>query len=1151
MSKKGKRALASATLMSLVLTTALSAVPVKAAAGEATRTSGADRYATAAQVATKNWDKSETVVLVSGEGYADAVSASALAKKLNAPILLTEAKSLNADTKKALSDLGAKNIYVVGGDASVSAAVRAGLKADGYKLTELGGANRYETNSAVAEELVKLGVDPANVIMVGGEGFSDALSVAPIAAAKGQILLLGMNDANYMSPVVNFVKKHNSKVTVVGTKNVINEAIYSAVGATSRVDGGSDRWDTNQKVLTAFKDTVKFDKLYVASAAYNAQDNGYADALVASALAGKYAAPLVLVDKDGATGTTNALAYIKANASKKTDLNVVGGTGVVSDAILKAVTQAVNPTPVQTGDNTVASVNPINLNQFDVVFNTTVDEDTAELASNYKVAGIDLHDDYTDANGTTVKANAHAELINDNTVRVTLVNDAFKIGQGNEKTVSVKKGILTADKVKTIEKFDKKVEFKDITAPTLKSASIRGNNKLVIEFSEAVNMTDESALKSLIQVNGKSLSSVDLTVKEAATNGVETWASKVEIYFNSGLNSGENTIKVKDTTGNTLKDAAGFTFKEETKTVTVDAVTTAPTVKEITATDDGEIRVKFDRAMDSKAAVKAGYYSINDKAISTAKFELKEDDTVVKITGIDSGILKDNANVLEVKKDVKDAYGNKLADDTRVTFNKEKDETKPTVVSANILDSKTLRIQFSEDVNSAYATNLDNYELRDAYNVDLMTKGGVVIKAAGAETGNTDTYDITFGNGGNATNLLNGSKYTLSVKNIVDIATEPNKMDDYTVALDGNDDQSPVVQEVFLKDYSDAAADRTEVAIFFNKEMDQASISNKANYYYINGSGETKDLPEDADITVSADNKGVVIDFEDANKSIDPTATSGDDKVKQIGVKNLKDASGNELYGGALTIAAKPSTTLSVQDKTLKMYKDGDDVKAEFQLDTALDSIDAADFALTSADGTKVVAASDADFSGKTVILTFKDTDVTVDGVTTNAAEDAEALGVNAKLAVKATGSEDIAGRKINTELTANQTLVQYNAIAPETDRDGYTSTLTVDGTAVTGAVVNITMKTPVDTEIKDSYKDDFVFISNGAKLNVSGVEVVGNTLVFTINSTTIKAGNSIEVTTATDDSKIDIRTAKDGDGKHIKFVPSNDDKKVKSVVVK
>ena len=101
MNKNGKRVLASGALMSLVLTSVLAVGPVSAAPGQVTRISGADRYATAAQVATANWTTSDNVVLVNGQNYPDAVSASALAKKLNAPILLTKADSLNADASAA------------------------------------------------------------------------------------------------------------------------------------------------------------------------------------------------------------------------------------------------------------------------------------------------------------------------------------------------------------------------------------------------------------------------------------------------------------------------------------------------------------------------------------------------------------------------------------------------------------------------------------------------------------------------------------------------------------------------------------------------------------------------------------------------------------------------------------------------------------------------------------------------------------------------------------------------------------------------------------------------------------------------------------------------------------------------------------------
>ncbi|AWI07682.1 cell wall-binding protein [Clostridium drakei] len=332
----------------MILTTALSAGSVKAAEGKVTRVGEIDRYATAAKIATTNWTNSDDVVLVSGEGYADAVSASALAKKLNAPILLTTAATLSTDTQSALSALKAKNIYIIGGNASVSASVRTVLKSN-YNLIELGGSDRYQTNVKVAQKLVDLGVKADEVIMVGGEGFSDALSVAPIAAAKGQILLLGMNSSEHMKPVVDFVNQNNSKVTVIGTSNVINSSIYSEVKAVNRVDGGTDRFDTNMKVLAAFKDTVKMDKMYVA----NASGDGYADALVASAVAGKSEAPLILVDTEGSNATANAITYIKNNANSKTDLNIIGGTGVVTndteDSINKAIPAAEDPDN-QTGE---------------------------------------------------------------------------------------------------------------------------------------------------------------------------------------------------------------------------------------------------------------------------------------------------------------------------------------------------------------------------------------------------------------------------------------------------------------------------------------------------------------------------------------------------------------------------------------------------------------------------------------------------------------------------------------------------------------------------------------------------------------------------------------------------------------------------------
>lgn len=335
MNKKHIKKITSATLMSLVLTTVLSSSPVKAS-NQVTRISGETRYATAAQVAESNWTTTDNIVLVSGEGYADSISASVLAKTLDAPIILTTPTILSSDAESAIEQLKPKNIYVIGGIASISQDIRDNLKILNYNLIELGGANRYETNVKVATQLIKLGVSPSNVLVVGGDGFSDALSVAPIAASKGEILLLANNDQDSTQPVIDFIKNNNSNVTVIGTKYVIDDNIYNTLKAGERIAGGVDRFATNLNILSVFKDTLKYDNLYLASATSSSPDNLYADALVASALAGKYSTPLVLVDNGSSNATDNAIYYIGNIAKDNTSLNVtvIGGTGVISDSIL-------------------------------------------------------------------------------------------------------------------------------------------------------------------------------------------------------------------------------------------------------------------------------------------------------------------------------------------------------------------------------------------------------------------------------------------------------------------------------------------------------------------------------------------------------------------------------------------------------------------------------------------------------------------------------------------------------------------------------------------------------------------------------------------------------------------------------------------------
>ncbi|OAA86899.1 cell wall-binding repeat-containing protein [Clostridium ljungdahlii] len=599
MSKKSTKALASATLMSLVLTTALSAGPVKAAQGQVTRVSGGDRYATAAKVATTNWTTSDNVVLVSGEGYADAVSASALAKKLGAPILLTAGNTLSQDAQTALDTLKPKNVYVVGGTASISQSIRAGLKSK-YTLTELGGSNRYETNVAVAKQLVKLGVSASDVMVVGGQGFADALSVAPVAAAKGQILLLANNDKASTQGAIDFVNDNKSKVTIVGTTNVISDAIKDAFGSTAtRVNGGSSRFDTNLAVLKAFSKDLKADKLYVANASAADPDNLYADALVASALAGKNAAPLVLVDKDGTDATNNAVAYIKGEATKTTDLQLVGGTGVVPDSIVSQINDAVKGIqPVFSG--TVTSVETVK----DQYVNSKADDEQLQFTVN---------------GGTKVSV---SDLINAGySVEFTANKDVFDSTESGT-TYSSKDGVLNKSKLNSLLTASPSVDTFKYSVKVTKDDQViaQSGNETIniingdqtadtltdITIKEGVTGSTTSKITSGKFIKGETATVTKVKGDIADASDVTITGDNLKYYSSNPFVASVDETKGEITTHNagtfTLTVKSGSTSKDYSYTVTSDTKRTVTTV----SADNTSIKV-------GKAATTSFYLTTKDQ----------------------------------------------------------------------------------------------------------------------------------------------------------------------------------------------------------------------------------------------------------------------------------------------------------------------------------------------------------------------------------------------------------------------------------------------------------------------------------------------------------------------------------------------------------
>ncbi|BDR80080.1 hypothetical protein N072000002_03280 [Clostridium tetani] len=341
--KKSKKAIISTLITSFIFAPSVGGISKVGAKAEVVRMPGLNRFITAQNVAKQSFGTAENVILVNGLGYADAVSAAPLAKILKAPILLTDAsKKPSVDLLETLSKLGTKKVYIIGGEGVVTKTLEIEL-AKSYAVERIAGApkdGRYGTNAAVAKKVIEK-TDAKGGILVSAEGYADALSVASIAASKGYPVLFANREE--MPKIVKDIAS-NLNVKAVGGEGVLPNKVLESVNA-KRIAEGKDRFESNLKVLDYYKDDLNFKNIYIAAGGDDSKYK-FADALVASAVAGKDGAPLVL-NGLGANDENRKAAneYIKDNMEKDVKVTIVGGGASIDGFIeseLLAKAQKIN-----------------------------------------------------------------------------------------------------------------------------------------------------------------------------------------------------------------------------------------------------------------------------------------------------------------------------------------------------------------------------------------------------------------------------------------------------------------------------------------------------------------------------------------------------------------------------------------------------------------------------------------------------------------------------------------------------------------------------------------------------------------------------------------------------------------------------------------
>ncbi|MDU5970852.1 MAG: cell wall-binding repeat-containing protein, partial [Finegoldia magna] len=284
---------------------------------------GVDRYKTSAKISQQTFPNHiKTVVLASGENFADSLVAGSLANKENAPVLLTQKEKLPQVIKDEITRLKPEEVIIVGGEKSVNIK---GLK----NVKRLAGKDRFETSVEVYKHVNPNG----KVALASGLNFADALCATPLSSKENLPIIL--TDGHNLPKGIT-----KDKVSLIfgGEKSVNIKGLEN-----TRRLAGADRYETALIIAKEFGNLEKF---------VLADGRNYPDALSVGPLAHKNNQPILLTDP---SHTDFIKQIVRDNNTK--EITVVGGEQSISKAQIERIksvgviedkkpdTPSVTPTP--------------------------------------------------------------------------------------------------------------------------------------------------------------------------------------------------------------------------------------------------------------------------------------------------------------------------------------------------------------------------------------------------------------------------------------------------------------------------------------------------------------------------------------------------------------------------------------------------------------------------------------------------------------------------------------------------------------------------------------------------------------------------------------------------------------------------------------
>ncbi len=263
-----------------------------------------------------NYPDNGTVVLVTVDGFWDALAAAGIAGLADAPVIMTDGKSLSVQAERLLSTLKPNTIIVGGGSAAIADSVEnaATTAAGGAAVKRCGGTLASDTAIEIFKQapIITGQAWDSRAFVCTDESYYDAMSAAPLSYALHMPIFLTNGPESISSATLAALKEGGfESVYIVGGTSAISPDIEraitkSGVNVAGRLWGQTAIETSGEVAAFGLQNGMAVEGLGVATS------NGYWDALAGAAFCGRSNTVLVLAD---VPECSTIQGFIRSNAA--------------------------------------------------------------------------------------------------------------------------------------------------------------------------------------------------------------------------------------------------------------------------------------------------------------------------------------------------------------------------------------------------------------------------------------------------------------------------------------------------------------------------------------------------------------------------------------------------------------------------------------------------------------------------------------------------------------------------------------------------------------------------------------------------------------------------------------------------------------------